>query len=116
MKKVAIVLCSLILFSISSQAALYKGQRVFSKVCLECHTGGESFVGQKTQYEWERYTSNKGERLAKVHLESEKFKKEQKYEEYKKYFTSSKFKKRVRHLKDFLMEYAQDSGNVAACS
>lgn len=109
-------MCSMLFLAISSQAALYKGQRVYSKVCVSCHTSGEAFIGEKTQYEWDGFMENDGEKLINVHLESEKFKQEEKYKKYKKYFQSRKFKKRARHLKEFLMEYAQDSGNVAACS
>ncbi len=53
---------------------------------------------------------NKGENLAKLHLENKKAKKSHKY------FKSKKFKKRAKHLKDFMVEYAKDSGNVPACN
>ena len=83
---------------------------------MKCHTGGETFVGKKTQYEWDTFTRDKGKKLSDVHLKSDKFKAEEKYKKYKKYFESSKYKKRLKHLREFLMEYAEDSGNVAACS
>lgn len=117
MKKTNLILSAvLLLTAVSTQAALYKGQRIYSKVCIKCHTGGESFVGEKTQFEWEGYMENRGEKLANTHLESDKFKEEKNYKKYKKYFESKKFKKKAKHLKEFLMEYASDSGNVAACS
>ncbi|WP_373072630.1 cytochrome C [Sulfurimonas sp.] len=117
MKKSIVMLSSaLILTAVSAQAALYKGQKVYSKVCIKCHTSGVEFVGGKTQFEWESYMDNKGKKLVETHLESDKFKEDEDYKKYKKYFESNKFKKRTKHLKEFLMEYAEDSGNVASCS
>jgi cytochrome c1 len=98
---------------ISSQAALYKGQRIYSKVCMKCHTGGGAFIGNKTQYEWDTFTRSNGKKLLDVHLNSDKFKNEEKY---KKYFLSKKYKTNNKHLGEFLMEYAKDSGNVPACN
>jgi cytochrome c1 len=106
----------LLIASIPAQAALYKGQKVYKKVCMECHTGGESFIGERSQFEWEEYTVKKGKKLAETHLESSKFKEEKEYKKYKKFFEGKKYKKNIKHLKEFLMEYASDSGNVAACS
>ena len=53
---------------------------------------------------------NKGALLAKLHLENKKAKKSWKY------FDSKKYRKRARHLRDFMVEYAKDSGNVPACN
>lgn len=107
----------LVLFiAIPSQAALYKGQREFSKVCMKCHIDGEAFVSSMKKRTWKKYMKKKGKKLSSVHLKSIKFKEHKKYKKYKKYFTSKKFKKKVRHLKQFVIEYAKDSGNVPACN
>ncbi len=116
MKKTTVILCLFVLLSVSSQAALYKGQRVFSKVCINCHTSGEAFIAEKAQYEWEMFMYSKSKKLIDAHLESEKFKKEEQYKKYEKYFKGRRFQKISKHLKEFLLEYAKDSGNVAACN
>lgn len=101
---------------ISSQAALYKGQRVFMKVCMKCHVDGEEFVSSMKKRTWKKYMKKKGLKLSAIHLKSNKFKEEKKYKKYKKYFKSKKYKKNSRHLKQFVIEYAKDSGNVPACN
>ena len=53
---------------------------------------------------------NQGEGLAKLHTENEKAKGSWKY------FESKKYQKNAKHLRDFLVEYAKDSGNVPACN
>lgn len=52
----------------------------------------------------------KGKPLASLHLKSKKSKKSWKY------FKSKKYSKKSKHLKQFLIEYAKDSGNVPACN
>jgi cytochrome c1 len=116
MKKTFLIFAIFFLTIINSNAALYKGQRVYSKVCMACHTDREGFVSTKTQDEWAGYMNNKGSRLSVVHINSGKFKKEEKYIKYKKYFEGKRFKKKSKHLKEFLIEYAKDSGNVPACN
>ncbi|QFR49113.1 cytochrome C [Sulfurimonas lithotrophica] len=117
MKKAFFIIISIFFFTvIPSQAALYKGQKVYSKVCMKCHTNGEAFVSNKKQKEWNSLMKNKGKKLAELHLISEDFKKEKQYQKYKKYFEGNEFKKKSKHLKQFLVEYAKDSGNVPACN
>ncbi len=94
----------------SLNAAVYKGQKNFVKKCVKCHTSGQSFISSKTIFQWEDYLDNKGEELARVHLDDSKA------EESWNYFNSSKYTKKLKHLKDFLLEYASDSGNVPACN
>lgn len=53
---------------------------------------------------------HKGKKLAEIHLNSQKAKKSWKY------FKSKRFKRKAKHLKDFLVEYAKDSGRVPACN
>ena len=94
----------------SAEAAVYKGQKVYIKKCRKCHGGGLEVAASKKKKTWKKLLKNKGENLAKLHLENKKAKKSHKY------FKSKKFKKRAKHLKDFMVEYAKDSGNVPACN
>jgi len=117
MKKIIFIFMSLAFFTVlSSQAALYKGQREYMKVCMKCHVDGEAFVSSKKKRTWKKYMKKKGLKLANKHLKSKKFKEEKKYKKYKKYFKSKKYKKRTKHIKQFVVEYAKDSGNVPACN
>lgn len=109
MKKL-IFIASALLFASLADAAVYKGQKIFVKKCVDCHTEGQSFVSSKSSYEWEDYMANKGEKLAEVHLDNEQAKSSWKY------FESKKYKKKTKHLADFLYEFASDSGNVPACN
>jgi uncharacterized membrane protein YgaE (UPF0421/DUF939 family) len=86
-------------------AAAYKGQRVYSKNCASCH-GTVEYVTSKTKGQWISFLIKNGDKLAQIHLKSNKAKKSWKY------FKSKKYKKKLKHLKDFLLEYAKDSGKV----
>ena len=97
------------IWSLSLHAASYKGQRVFSKHCVKCH-GRQEFIESKTQREWKKLMRNKGKKLVEIHLKSKKAKKSWKY------FKSKRFQKKAKHLRDFLVEYAKDSGRVPACN
>ncbi len=110
MKKIAVV-CILFsfLFTMNLNAAAYKGQRVFSKQCVKCH-GRQDFIESKTRKQWKKLMKKKGKKLAEIHLNSKKAKRSWRF------FKSKKFKKKSRHLKDFLLEYAKDSGKVPACN
>jgi len=101
-----------ILTSLSSNAAVYKGQRIFVKKCVKCHKAGQQFVAKKKKKQWKKLMKKKGKKLAKIHLKS----KDPKAKKSKKYFKSRRYKKKSKHLKQFLMEYAKDSGNVPACN
>lgn len=117
MKKTLFIFLSLSVFTLlNSQAALYKGQRIFMKVCMKCHKDGEAFVSSKKKYIWKKYMKKKGSKLSAVHLKSNKFKEEKKAKKYTKYFTSKKYTKDTKHLKQFMLEYAKDSGKVPACN
>ena len=94
----------------NSQAAIYKGQKVFVKKCLKCHEAGQAFVATKKIRYWKKAMKKKGKKLAQLHLKDKKAKKSWKY------FKSKKYTKKSKHLKQFLVEYAKDSGNVPACN
>ena len=94
----------------TSNAAIYKGQRVFVKKCVKCHDSGQAFVAEYKMKQWKKWMKKKGKKLAQIHLDSKKAKKSHKY------FKSSTYAKKSKHLTQFLVEYAKDSGNVPACN
>ena len=110
LKKLFLTFVSFVLLlSVDVLAASYKGQRVYAKRCVACH-GRQEFIGSKTKQEWKAILGDNGTKLAKLHLESKKAKKSWKY------FKGARYKKKLKHLKDFLVYYAKDSGRVPACS
>lgn len=111
MKKLVLILLSLTVLTLtSSNAAIYKGQRVFVKKCVKCHDAGQNFVAEYKMKKWKKWMKKKGKPLSALHLKKSKAKKSWKYFKSKKYF------KKAKHLKQFLVEYAKDSGNVPACN
>jgi hypothetical protein len=60
--------------------------------------------------QWKKLMKKKGRGLAEIHLRNPKAKKSWKY------FKSKRYAKKSKHLKQFLVEYAKDSGNVPACN
>ncbi|NCO01502.1 MAG: c-type cytochrome [Epsilonproteobacteria bacterium] len=94
----------------TSSAAVYKGQKLFVKQCTTCHETGQTFVAKKKMKEWKKVMEEDGKKLATLHLKSEKASKSWKY------FESKSYSKNAKHLKQFLVEYAKDSGNVPACN
>jgi len=111
MNKILWVLLAFTIFSVtSSNAAIYKGQRVFIKKCISCHKDGQNFVTKYKMSQWKKFMKKHGKPLADIHLKSKKAKKSWKY------FESKKYSRKSKHLKQFLIEYAKDSGNVPACN
>jgi hypothetical protein len=110
MNKVFVLFITLSILSLSPlSAAVYKGQRVFIKKCVKCHEAGQAFIAKKKIRTWKKLMKKKGKPLAKLHLKSDKAEKSWKY------FKSKTYYKKSKHLKQFLVEYAKDSGNVPAC-
>ena len=111
MKKLIIYALAITVLGLgSAEARVYKGQKVYVKKCRKCHGGGLEVAASKKKRTWKKLTKNKGAALAQLHLENKKAKKSWKY------FKSKKYQKGARHLKDFMIEYAKDSGNVPACN
>lgn len=110
MKKIFIALALLFLCSSCINAAVYKGQKVFVKNCVECHHQRQALVASKTIGEWGKLMNNQGKDLAYIHLKDEKAK------ESWEYFKSEPYSKKAKDLEDFLLEYAKDSGKVPACN
>lgn len=111
MKKSIFFLLSVTILTLSSsQAAIYKGQRVFKKKCVECHGNGQTFVSKYNIEYWSNIMGSDGTPLKKLHLKSAKAEKSHKY------FNSKSYTRKTKHLKQFLVEYAKDSGNIPACN
>jgi len=92
------------------EAASYKGQLEYQANCKKCHENGQQITQTYTMETWKKMMENKGRELADLHLRSEKAK------DAWEYFKSDTYEKQAKHLKDFLVEYAKDSGNIPACN
>ena len=111
MKKLSLIcLAASVLAVASLDAAVYKGQREYVKKCRKCHGDGQKLMASRDKMGWERLMKNNGEPLAKLHLENDKAKKSWDY------FEDKQFRKKAKHLENFMLEYASDSGNVPACN
>lgn len=108
-KYLLVFLSSVFLLTTISSGAVYKGQKVFVKKCLKCHESGQSFVASKNMKDWKKLLKKKGKPLADLHLKDNNATKSWDY------FNGKSFTKKSKHLKQFLMEYAKDSGNAPAC-
>lgn len=104
------VLCAVLMLQTVASAAVYKGQRVYQKRCKSCHESGFEIAAKYKKAEWEKIMAEKGVGLAQMHLNNEKA------DDSWRYFKKKKYRKKARHLKDFLIEYAKDSGKVPACN
>jgi len=107
MKRLLLIVSLLFLSSVLS-AAIYKGHRIYVKKCTTCHTDKEGFLKSKTIKEWESLVSNDGKALKELHT------KDPKAAPSLEYFDSPKYKKKLKHLREFLKEYAKDSGKIPA--
>jgi len=111
MKKTILYIFTLIYLStVPLNGAVYKGQREFSKNCLSCHVKPQEFIVTYTMEEWTKKLDNDGDILAKLHISNEKAK------ESWSYFKSGRYIRKLKHLRDFLVEFAKDSGNVPTCN
>ncbi len=113
MKKIlGILITSFLLVGVMSSSALAdaaKGQKYYLKF-LKKKTGlnGAKFATQHTQDEWKALFANDSEKFI------EKYSKQ--YPKLDKFFNGAKFKtKYSKHIADFCIEYASDSGNVPSC-
>ncbi len=99
------VVLALLVGSVSVQADIKKGQKAYLKQCKKCHGNGTKGSSMKTQDEWTVAFENDAELFKKWHAGTKG----------EKYTKSKKFNKSAPHLKDFLFQYASDSGNVPSC-
>ena len=107
MRKLFVLLLILGIGSVVSQASVYKGQRAFMKICKKCHKSGGKLAKEHSQDEWEEYFDNNAQLLLQAHKNDQKALEK---------LQSKRFKKSIRHMRQFFMKYANDSGNVPACN
>ena len=108
-KQIYLFLGVTILLGTALDAAVYKGRKYYKADCRTCHSMGDELSTSKTQDEWTALLENKGASLATVHRSSKTAK------DSLEYFDGKYFPKKARHLQDFLVEFASDSGNIPAC-
>lgn len=104
---VALICCAVGIPAI--EAALYKGQKLYVMKCKQCHGLGQVFITAKKQREWDVLMRNKGAAIINFHVNSEEA------AEAAEYFKSKDWKRHAKHLREFMIEYAADSGNIPAC-
>ena len=111
MKITKILMAFAILFTLTSalHADATKGQKYYLKF-LKRKTGinGAKFTIQHTQDEWKVLFANKAKKFIDEYSK--------KYPKAKKFLNKEKFKTRYsKHILDFCVEYAKDSGNIPSC-
>ncbi len=107
-KRTSILLTALVvtgMFSTSAMADVKKGQKAYLKSCKKCHGNGTKGAAMKAQDEWEELFEDNAALIKEKH----------KGDKSEKFFNGKKFEKLAPHLKDFLYEYGNDSGNVPSC-
>ena len=114
LKTIFYILFTISLVSVSLNASVYKGHGLFQKKCLSCHGKALEFVIAKDTKEWEKLTEDKGSVLLLIHLKELEGNTDEEVAALK-YFKGKRFPKNVRHYRDFLFEYARDTGNIPAC-
>ena len=71
MTKFMLIFLSLTILTLtSSNAAIYKGQRVFVKKCLKCHDSGQEFIIKYKMKKWKKWMKKSGKPLADLHLKN----------------------------------------------
>jgi cytochrome c2 len=103
------IISALVILSVglsSLHADIKKGQKIYLKKCKKCHGNGTKGAAMKSQDEWEEAFEDDAE----IFIEWHKGSKAEKFVQGKKFKT-----KHAPNLKDFLYEYANDSGNVPSC-
>ncbi len=101
----AAVLC-VGLMSTAANADIKKGQKAYLKNCKKCHGIGTKGAAMKTQAQWKAAFEDDAKLFKAWHKNDPKA---------NKFVHSKKFKKYAPHLRDFLMHYGSDSGNIPSC-
>ncbi len=107
-KRTSLLLTALValgMLSSTASADVKKGQKAYLKQCKKCHGNGTKGAAMKAQDEWEEAFEDDAEIFVEWHVGTDG----------EKYANGKKFKKYAPDLKDFLYEYANDSGNVPSC-
>jgi hypothetical protein len=94
--------------STALMADVKKGQKFYLKSYKsKFHMNGTKFAALHTQEEWTALFANKGEGFIKEFSE--------RYPNAQKTLAKPNAWKKLQHVKDFAIEYANDSGNVPSC-
>jgi len=95
--------------NISAFADEIKGQKYYLKHMKKLtHLKGGEFAKQHTSEEWNVLFKNDAKGLILEYTT--------KFPDLKKYLNGKKFKSKYsKHIKDFLINYSSDSGNVPSC-
>jgi cytochrome c553 len=105
LQKTIFAVLALALSIIPAQADIKKGSKAYLKQCKKCHGNGTKGASMKSQAEWEEAFADNAKVFKKWHAGTKG----------ERYVNSKKFTKFAPHLKDFLHEYGNDSGNVPSC-
>jgi len=104
-KKITIAVVLALVCASTVSADIKKGQKAYLKQCKKCHGNGTKGSSMKSQEEWTAAFENEAALFKEWHAGTKG----------EKYTKSKKFKRSAEHLKDFLHQYANDSGNVPSC-
>ncbi len=107
-KSTSLLLATVVTFGMmatSASADIKKGQKTYLKTCKNCHGNGTKGAAMHTQDEWEELFAAGGASIIKKHAGTKA----------EPYFNGDGFKDSAQDLRDFLFEYASDSGNVPSC-
>ena len=107
MKKMFVFVIAALLGFSTLNASVFKGQRAYMKLCKKCHKSGGKLAESHTQSEWEEYFDNDAKLLKEAHKNDAAAMEK---------LDSKRFKKNLKHLRQFFKKYASDSGNVPACN
>jgi len=106
-----IILVSALLGSVGSSvlmADIKKGQKYYLKTFKsKFKMNGVKFATLHTQDEWRELFENEGEGFKKEFSKN--------YPKSQKLLSKPNVWKKLQHVKDFAIEYANDSGNVPSC-
>ncbi|PHR59002.1 MAG: hypothetical protein COA44_02310 [Arcobacter sp.] len=106
-----IILLGALLGSLGSSvlmADIKKGQKDYLKTFKsKFKMNGTKFATLHTQEEWTKLFANEGEGFKREFIKN--------YPKSKKTLAKKNIWKKLQHVKDFAIEYANDSGNVPSC-
>ena len=96
------------LLNVTVMADIKKGQKHYLKTFKsKFKMNGVKFATLYTQDEWKELFENKGEGFIREFSE--------RYPKAQKLLNNPKSWKKIQHVRDFAIEYANDSGNVPSC-
>ena len=110
MKQIWIILLILIGFSSAVDARIdrydEKGMKVYKKYCKQCHGGPYEGAAMKRALQWEKLFRDDAKKFIAKHKN---------IPEGKAIEALTKRKSKIKHLRNFLVQSASDSGVVTTC-